>query len=286
MKFIRKRKDKQGPDGSWANEKNLCLEDLSPHNTSGDFEWDPESTFAPPFVKPHTFRHSYSRSSTSSIIQRLIDHARKSTQGGLALSSYLWRHKPLPQPPPENTPEHTSELTMIKSTASSILEELPKAPEKSHATISTRSSDILCPDLPSPLPRAPLQEDRPTTPRKVHGRMSMSKLSWSTPTTKTTSIASLPQGQRLPSLNSNYAGTVFSEDSEAPRFRSTSSWVLHQQSNLRRKLADLDYPPSPTAVPNSPSVKEIIERNSLKEESEDTKRLSLGLDFGFQKETS
>ncbi|KAI1962390.1 hypothetical protein LOZ58_002730 [Ophidiomyces ophidiicola] len=260
--FIRRRRDREA-DESFRDELNLHEKGSNRSaGPSGGYEWDPESTFAPPFVKRRSNRHLRTESSASSVIHKIWHHARKTSQGGLALSEIL-RRKPLPIPP-----DNSSQVSLTKEAADD--DHLPDMPEQAHATtISTRSSDALCVDIPAPALRDNTPQDAPARPQRV-ARKSLSKLSWSTPTTKTTSLASMSHTQRLPSLASNYAGTVFSEDSEAPRFRTTSSWVLHQQKNLKRNLVDLGHPPSPTVVPGSPTFRS----STLKEDDSDKERLS------------
>ncbi|WEW61700.1 hypothetical protein PRK78_007192 [Emydomyces testavorans] len=249
-------------DGSWANEKGQSPGNLPPKASEG-LDWDPTSTFAPPFVKSRKFHHSRELSSASSIIKKILDHARKASHGS-ALLHVLDRQKPLPNPP-----EDDAQSSLTKH--ASGLDEMPAKPEKAHATISTRSSELFPLEPPRFIPAAGQSKSQ-----IAHGHGSISKFSWSTPTTKTTSIASLPQTQRFPSLTSNYAGTLFSEDSEPPRFRTTSSWVLHQQaSNLRRKRADSAYTPSSAAVPSSPSIKEIEELRLEKVQPTGAKRVSV-----------
>ncbi|EEP78498.1 predicted protein [Uncinocarpus reesii 1704] len=227
-------------DGSWANEKDQTSK------TGGGFEWDPESTFAPPFSKQQPFGHSRGRSSASLIFQRILKHTRIPSQRRSAQFNPLIHDKPLPKPPDTESQLSQTEHDSIVND----LPDMPEMPEKSRATISTRSSEAFHLDLPSP--RHYFQQDR-----KGPGRGSISKFSWSTPTTKSTSIASVAPTYRLPSLTSNYAGTIFSDDSEPPHFRTTSSWVLHQQARIsRRKWVDLDYPMSPTAVASTPRTRQ------------------------------
>ncbi|KMU87433.1 hypothetical protein CIHG_05228 [Coccidioides immitis H538.4] len=181
---------------------------------------------------------------------------------------YSSARKPLPNPPDTN-----SELSLTDR--DSIMDDLPKMPAKTHATISTRSSEAFRLDLPSPRPRPYCSQEFPGSPLKGRVRGSISKFSWSTPTTKRTSMSSAAPTYRLPSLTSNYAGTVFSEDSEPPHFRTTSSWVLHQQARImRRKWAESDYPPSPTAVANSISTRQHSECMSPKGKLQEMKRRS------------
>ncbi|EFW21241.1 hypothetical protein D8B26_007450 [Coccidioides posadasii str. Silveira] len=256
----RRSNQRGAPDEVWISEKNQLP------NGPGDLNWDPESTFAPPFAGP--FRHSRTDSSASSIFRKFLMHAGKQSRRGSGLSNILLREKPLPNPPDTN-----SELSLTDR--DSIMDDLPKMPAKTHATISTRSSEAFRLDLPSPRPRPYCSQEFPGSPLKGRVRGSISKFSWSTPTTKRTSMSSAAPTYRLPSLTSNYAGTVFSEDSEPPHFRTTSSWVLHQQARImRRKWPESDYPPSPTAVANSISTRQHSECMSPKGKLQEMKRRS------------
>ncbi|KAK2745246.1 hypothetical protein FQN57_003941 [Myotisia sp. PD_48] len=235
-----------------------------------DLDWDPESTFAKPFMeKPH--RDSLG-SQTSSLFRKFISTSMgvtrvpklrirqkgSSVNLGDELEGYSVggsrrfnnngsnpsiANKPLPAAPivaRVQIPPKAAGLPSIVSSRTSTIFHLdrhssPASPQG--ASFSISSSNPKSPKLGSRR-----HQHKNTNSSSHKNARLISKFSWSTPTTResateSTSGFTYPFNQRRSygarNDDANETGTINTEDSE-PRFRTTSSWVLHQQAKTMR----------------------------------------------------
>ena len=168
--------------------------------------WDPESTFARPLSKPPKalFPVTQARNKIHSWTSRSI--RKKGSQ--------------------PNNLEHSvpnTRLTAKVNTASTVQEVVPQVP-KGNATNSTSSSTLLRPE----------QQAAPQNPHMI------SKFSWSSPHTGTTSVPSPTERQNTrrsyaSKQSQGDSGTGYTSDSEPPRFRSVLSWVQQQQTKTMKR---------------------------------------------------
>lgn len=171
--------------------------------------WDPESTFAKPPSKPPK--------ALSAITQ-----ARSKIQSWTSSRPFLKKGSP-PTNQGTGSGAPTPPSTAKVSTADTAEQALPHTP-KGGATNSTSSSTVLRPE----------QQAAPRNPLVI------SKFSWTTPRTDTSAGVSSSQTE---SVRRSYVskeshgdgGTVYTSDSEPPRFRSVFSWVQHQQTKTLKR---------------------------------------------------
>ncbi|KAK2786103.1 hypothetical protein FQN52_007982 [Onygenales sp. PD_12] len=191
--------------------------------------WDPESSFAKPI---QTSSRRVSGENRTSLFRKVVAGALGSNQANSGIPHIKSRPKSL----------------VLRSSRDSSLpniapgyEEIQALPQV-HTTDSNRSSTLL-----------PQDQGSRITPKLRMPLPFSSKFSWaSTPTTGTrlsNTVGHTPRRPTYPSrIDVNDGATVYTTDTEPPRFKTTASWVFQQQNKTEQHAHS-----SPTKPKRPPS---------------------------------
>ncbi|PGH14478.1 hypothetical protein AJ80_05923 [Polytolypa hystricis UAMH7299] len=227
----------KGEGGIWpttAFDREKDIKDWSSETTQTQDQWDFKSSFAKPFAKPES-RNRHSRGSRRSMIRQAI-HA--------ALGSHPLRAK--------------STVSNDASSARTLVErddpaqEVVQVPRASHLAANSETASLHPLESPLQTPRSQV----PASAGRRGTRNPRSKFSWST-ASRSATRTSLTPSTRTTQVNNTDARTEFTEDSEPPRFRTTTSWIVNQQFKKQRdpfspKKPPVDLESLPSALPSRP----------------------------------
>ncbi|EER37424.1 predicted protein [Histoplasma capsulatum H143] len=198
-------------------------------NTDGLPDWDPASGFAKPSEPPLKSKLRNSQEKHSSILRKVLTGKKSSI--------------------PHINARPKSLVLRVRNSAFGLPKIVPAYEEiqpltKAHTVDSNRSSLLE-------------QGHKNGNTQNILPPVFTSKFSWTnTPSTNTYTNSAMFTPKHLhpaPKADDNDAATVFTEDTEPPRFRTTTSWVLQQQvKNQHQTHSNPDIPkPPPSDIDSS-----------------------------------